>query len=138
MRTTKGKAVASSSTAPTQKETPQVSAAQEDPERQLESDYDDAPEEASLRTLRNQVQELARNQSHTETVLQLILQRITELNDGPANQSSTRGFATTPFVRPTLERDNPMPSTESSGFTRSKKLPDPSPLSDGKDPTFLS
>jgi hypothetical protein len=85
-RTTKGKAAASSSTAPTQKETPQVSAAQEDPERQLESDYDDAPEEASSRTLRNQVQELARNQSHTETVLQLILQRITELNDGQKAQ----------------------------------------------------
>jgi hypothetical protein len=54
----RGKATASSSNALgdlAEQETPQVSATQEDLERQLESDYDDAPEEASLRTLCNQV-----------------------------------------------------------------------------------
>ena len=60
-RAIKGKAAASLSTALAQQEAPQVSAAQEDLERQLESDYDNALEEASSRTLNAQVQELARN-----------------------------------------------------------------------------
>jgi Zinc knuckle len=137
--TRKGKAAASSkSTHLTLEEegTPQDLAAEL--ERQPESDYDDAPEEASSRTLNAQVQELARNQSATETILQSILQRITELSgavrDSPSARLPTASFPPGP-PRPTIERDTPF-STGSA--TYSKKLPDPTPLSDGKDPTFLS
>jgi hypothetical protein len=78
-RATKGKAAASSSNPAAQQETPQVPAVQ-DPERQLEtSEHDDAPEPSN--SVRSQVQELARSQAHTETVLMQILQRITALGN---------------------------------------------------------
>ena len=56
--------------------TPQDLAAQQ---RQQESDYDDAPDGSDSQTLREQVQTLARNQSHTETLLEQLLTKITEL-----------------------------------------------------------
>ena len=51
------------------------------PERQQESDYNDAPEDSSQQTLRDQVRMLTRNQSRTETVLEQLLTRITEISN---------------------------------------------------------
>ncbi len=119
---------------PEEQGTTQLPAAQH--ERQLDSDYDDAPEQSSQRTLRAQVQALAQNQSETDSTLRQILQRITDL------AGSTRA-ETTPLsniMRTTIERDTPMSVADSqdTGHRYSKKLPDPTPLSDGKDPEFLS
>lgn len=131
-RGTKGKAPASSNTPATQQETPQVPAVQ-DPKRQLESDYEDTPEQAS--SVRTQVIELARNQATTAAVLQQILQRISELahQNDPGQRASTE----TPSVRPTTERESSETPSESHG-KRSKKISDSKELTDGVDPTFLS
>ncbi len=136
-RHTKGKAAASSSKdnpiPPNNQGTEQTPAVL--PERQLESDYDDAPEDSS-RTLHSQVQTLARNQSETDLMLRQILQRITELHESARSESNPRLTS----VRPTVERDTPLSAaySQDTSHRHSKKLPDPTPLSDGKDPTFLS
>jgi hypothetical protein len=105
-------------------------------ERQLESDYDDTPEGSNQpRTLQEQVQVLSRNQSHTDTLLQQLLTRITELSDATrTNQRSQSRQPATPILR--QARDTPDSTAPSQRY--SKKLPDPVSLSDGKDPTFLS
>jgi hypothetical protein len=51
------------------------------PERQQNSDYNDAPEDSSQQTLQEQVYMLTRNQSRTETVLEQLLTRITEISN---------------------------------------------------------
>lgn len=115
---------------------PQSLAAQE---RQLEFDYDDAPEPTNQNTLRDQVRTLTRNQSQTETVLQQLLNKVTELNSNVlANPQPSIERSATPIHG--RDKGTPDSSATDQGSSQrySKKLPDPSPLSDGKDPTFLS
>ncbi len=136
-RNIKGKAAASSSHTlkdPAEREYPQIPVTQ--PERQLESDDDDTPEPATSEDLLYQVQALARNQSATESTLQLILQRIAKIG-ATSPESNSRSTAQPIPVHRTTERDTPE-SNHSFSLRHSKKLPDPSPLSDGKDPSFLS
>ena len=64
-RGTKGKAAASNPPS-MQQETPQLLAVR-DPERQLEFEYDDPPEQDS--SVRHQILELRQNQATTEAVL---------------------------------------------------------------------
>lgn len=103
-------------------------------ERQLDSDYDDAPEASNSQTLREQVQTLTRNQSRTETLLEQLLSRITD-QANPRSQERNPSIATH-----SRDRDTPNSSMMDREPSQrySKKLPDPVSLSDGKDPTFLS
>jgi len=108
-------------------------------ERQLDSDYDDAREESSIRTMQEQVQTLSRNQSQTETILQQLLTRITELSDTVRTPSEVRERQPTTPIR-TRVTDTPDTTISNPGPSQrySKKLPDPVPFSNGTDPTFLS
>jgi Zinc knuckle len=134
-RGTKGKAAASNPPA-MQQETPQLPAVR-DPERQLESEYDDTPEQDS--SVRHQILELRQNQATTEAMLQQILQRITVLGNSSAGQNDP-GFQrdTTPWVRHTTERDSSEGPSESGRTRLSKKIADSKELTDGIDPTFIS
>jgi hypothetical protein len=82
---------------------------------------------------------LTRNQSRTETVLEQLLTRITEMSNPVQTNSRSQTHRPT---SPIHEQDRDTPDSTATNVNPShrysKKLPDPTPLSDGKDPTFLS
>jgi hypothetical protein len=108
------------------------------PERQLDSDYDDAPERLDSQTLREQVQTLSRNQSHTETLLEQLLTKITEISNQQTNPSPQQRRQLTPIRGRAIGTPDSSATGQDPSRRYSKKLPDPVSLSDGKDPTFLS
>ena len=73
-----------------------------------------------------------------------ILQRITELGNGQPTPSLHLGSHlgsqqdTTPFIRPTIERDPLEGPSESGGTKLSKKIANSKELINGVDPTFIS
>jgi hypothetical protein len=100
---------------------------------QPDSDYDDAPEDSN--TLQEQVQALTQDQSRTQRLLEQLLSRL-PLPSNPAPRTAAPSPQN--IVRST-ERQTPESTilSPSTGHKYSKKLPDPQPLSDGTDPTFL-
>jgi hypothetical protein len=107
-------------------------------QRQQESDYDDAPDGSDSQTLREQVQTLARNQSHTETLLEQLLTKITEISNPQANPLPQERRPLTPTRERAIGTPASVATDQTPGQRYSKKLPDPVSLSDGTDPTFLS
>jgi hypothetical protein len=109
-------------------------------ERQLDSDNDDdATEGLYSQTLQKQVETLTQSQSHTDTILQQILSRINELSKSDQTNPGSRA-PQSPVSPYDQERDTPASTVNnpSNGQRYTKKLPDPTPLSDGKEPTYLS
>jgi hypothetical protein len=111
--------------------------------RQLDSDYEDAPEgsntRSTVRTLQEQVQTLAQNQSQTETLLERLLTAITELSGATRTSHRSPGRQpATPIYRQDRNTPDSTATDQPSSQRYSKKLSDPASLSDGKDPTFIS